>query len=446
MGENEHTGSADEDLAPTDQDAGEPTEEHPQAAPTDYRRNIWLLVIIIVVVVSALVVTLLWKVRVPEEIQALRQPAALPVAAAPLSPARAPRPRPAPVIVSRIIGSDAEVIVASPPLSLPTTGMRYRLGRFFDVTNRVPDFDLKLFVRLPRRWADQGPNLVVSELEEPAFQPAQSVAALMPQERVVVLSSGGQSRVYPVRTLSAYVALYDSIGETPVFLCWNRFTQTARCLAVQLDEREVQWCDAGLLYRGNNVYYDTETGSLWDPFSGTALTGPSAGKSAQAVPVTVWLWEDCRAQHPEALVLTADLEVIGAEQGPTPAAMDVFDPYLESPLIPLELEHFKADATPLPAKTFVLGVASQGQARAYPLAQLSAEGVTTITDSVGGRDLEVHVTSSRTAYATSAGELTDALVMLWFAWVELHPESDVYEAPAPGSVAAPTDASATGGQ
>jgi hypothetical protein len=48
--------------------------------------------------------------------------------------------------------------------------------------------------------------------------------------------------------------------------------------------------------------------------------------------------------------------------------------------------------------------------------------------------VEVVVTSRRTAHARSEGEPVDAAVMLWFAWKENHPETELYEVEEAGQI------------
>ena len=130
---------------------GQVSEGPTPPVPTDFRRNVWLLVIIFAAVTIAWVLSLLWK-RAPQQMANLPQGAAFPEAGSPLPPAQsglpAPRrleaalPPPSRVSVARIIGTQSEVIQAAPPLFLPSGGLTYRLAREFDVTNRAADFQL----------------------------------------------------------------------------------------------------------------------------------------------------------------------------------------------------------------------------------------------------------------------------------------------------------------
>jgi len=423
----------------TDVGDGHEHEERPvpgpapaEVAPTDYRRNVWLLIIIIVVVLLAWALAVFWKVKSSKEIARIEQPASAPApsargAAPPLRPAPPKGPMAVPVAVRKVVGQDTELILASPALRLPT-GEPYRQARYFDVTSRVDGFDPQSLIRIADRRSDQVQALVVASLKGQPFKPASQVTTMAPEERVVVVSLGGQSRAYPVSVLGTTVGVQDRLDGRPVFVCWNRPTQMARCFIAELDGEPVEWRDAGLLYRGNNVLYDRQSGSLWDSATGVAVAGPLAGKRAQVVPVELFTWETWSKANPDVSVLT-----VGVTLGGTPLEVPISptggaDPYVQDPAIPFPLQHVDASSSSLPMKAFVLGVELNGVARAYPLAALADRGTTALTDTVGNTQITLHVTSKRTAYATADGRLIDAPVMLWFAWKELHPQTELYQA------------------
>jgi hypothetical protein len=430
--------------APSEPTAGEQPPEAPppaegEEAPvaTDFRRNVWLLIIVIGVVVFAWVLSLLWK-RVPEQVTELQQPGPRQPVARPRRPVPPP-PRPTPVSISRVVGSEAEVIAASPALTLESGGAPYRLPRLFDVTRRLEGLDVDRLIRMPGQWADQRPVLDLEELPEPPFRNASSLTAVGPSDPVMLVTADGETRAYPVKSVGSFAGVRDTLAGVPVFLCHSPFTRLGRCLVARTDQGPIEWHDSGLIYRGNDVFYDATTGSLWDSLSGQVLTGPQAGARAPALPVVLTTWERLSSEQPEMLVLTVNLTLEGAAAERRRAAERALEVYLREPAPRFELEHFDPTQSPLPAKAFVLGVRIGGQARAYPLTSLHAAGVGVLEDRLGGRDVQVHVTSERTGYATADGETLDGLVMLWFGWLEANPQTDLYvlSGQAPGTGQAP---------
>jgi hypothetical protein len=179
------------------------------------------------------------------------------------------------------------------------------------------------------------------------------------------------------------------------------------------------------------VFYDEQTGSLWDGFDGLALAGPAAGETAQRLPTPVWPWEAWRDAHPGGQVMVATLGNAAASL--TEAANEELRlaQYLRAPSLPVLPKHFKPDESPLPAKAFVLGVSAGDESKAYPLQPLWDSQSEPVEDTVGGTPVRVVVSSARTAHVESPAEGVAADVMLWFAWKEAHPETGVYAAAAP---------------
>ena len=158
-------------------------------------------------------------------------------------------------------------------------------------------------LHLAGRWAEQRPSLAVAGRAEEFFQPAATLTTLQDDERLVVVSIGTETHVYPANLLAMFAGVTDVVGERRVFVSWSPVTQLARCLAAKVDDKPVDWVDAGMVYHGNEVMCDVATGSLWDVATGLALTGPMAEKTAEVLPVQVCLWGPWKAAHADSSVL-----------------------------------------------------------------------------------------------------------------------------------------------
>ncbi len=439
----------------------------PEAAPTDFRRNIYLFVIILAVVVLAWVVSLLYKPSAPAaETSNAPAPAATEQTAQQQAPSGQPAPQTGPsaepVAPIYVVGSNRVLIAASPPQLVKRGQQTFRTAEeTFDVTQRAPSFDPALLMRMPGRWAGQRPVVMAAGKLQELFQPAVTVKDLQPTDRAITVTIGDETHVYPVDLMSSLAGVIDLVGGRQVFVTWSPVTQLARCLDLTVDGKAVQWQDAGLVYRGNEVLIDPATGSLWDSFGGDALSGSMAGKVTQDLIAEVWPWADWVQAHATSNVLVLPGDT------PDKESAQRMESYLSSPSVPIPLAHAPAPppaptapaATGMPAtsgspvtpmaptapstpagpalKSFVLGIAVGKESRAYDLGALFSEGKKELKDSVGGKDFEITVTSPRTAIAASDGKPADASVMLYFGWKEAHPDSTVYGAPAPAAAPAP---------
>lgn len=333
--------------------AGEPVAQEPEgpqvpeAAPTDFRRNIYLLIIILAVVVVAWVVSALTNPSAPAE-QAANAPA--PAASgqkAQQQPAAQtasqPAPRAEPVSPIRVVGSDRVLVAAAPSQLVKRGGQTFRTAEdTFDVTKMAPDFKPALLLRMPGRWAGQRPTIMAAGKLQELFQPAVTVKDIQPTDRVVTVTVGDETHAYPVALLTTMAGVIDQVGGSRVFVTWSPLTQLARCFAAELDGKAVQWQDAGLVYRGDEVLFDAGTGSLWDSLSGSALSGPMAGKAVKDLPAEVWPWADWVKDHATTNVLVLP----GA--APDAKAAERIEAYLSSPDVPIPLAHAAAPAPPRP--------------------------------------------------------------------------------------------------
>jgi hypothetical protein len=103
---------------------------------------------------------------------------------------------------------------------------------------------------------------------------------------------------------------------------------------------------------------------------GEAVDGPLKGTRLEFLPSWLTTWEEWKARHPDSVALSKDIR-------------DVFDPYTRyyaSDDAGVIGETFRDDR--LYVKEFVIGVALNEEAAAYPFSQLNREPV--VNDDVGG--------------------------------------------------------------
>jgi uncharacterized protein DUF3179 len=216
---------------------------------------------------------------------------------------------------------------------------------------------------------------------------------------------------------------------------------------------------------GNEVFKDRETGSRWQQSSLEATSGPLKGAKLKLYPFLLTSWEEWRRLHPSTLVLKPlpgyaeripekNKEIRAGFSGQGAAPDDVL--YRDDRLKP---------------KTMILGVDVEGASKAFPLEALRQ--VRVINDTLGGKAIVVvhqPPSDTTTAFVARAGDrrltfaaakpdastITDretgsqwtpygacvggplkgakleAIVLepeYWFAWVEFHRDTAIYEAP-----------------
>ena len=145
---------------------------------------------------------------------------------------------------------------------------------------------------------------------------------------------------------------------------------------------------SGLLSRSNKVMYDLTTMSVFDTFTGAAVSGPlqDAGVVLELVTVTVSSWDDWKSEHPDTRII--------AEDGGIGRSYDL-DPLRgrddDGPIFPTG----EVDSR-LPAHQQVLGViAPDGTAVAFPVD--AARRALAAGHVVAAAGIDVHTERSRPA-------------------------------------------------
>ncbi|GAB4351909.1 MAG: DUF3179 domain-containing protein [Immundisolibacter sp.] len=266
----------------------------------------------------------------------------------------------------------------------------------------------------------------IPAIDRPRFAAAQD-SRMAPDARVLGIELRGQARAYPVAVLERHEIVNDRIGGRPVVISYCPLCGTGLAFHAEVGGRSVQFGVSGLLYRSNLLLYDRATESLWTQMGGRAISGTLRGQRLTPLPVQHTTWGDWRARHPRSAVLRAPTLTAVRLRGASRYA-----DYARSPDLwqPVGLPDRR-----LPLKEPVIGLAVNGQAKAWPLRALTAAPMP-LHDRVGGQAVNVHYDA-----ATDSAEVRDAdgrplpaTRGYWFAWAAFHPDtligsSDTAQAP-----------------
>lgn len=216
-------------------------------------------------------------------------------------------------------------------------------------------------------------------LEMPATVHRVEERYLAGDDVVFGLQIGGEPRAYPERIVAWHGAVRDEIDGTPVLLLHCVPCGSAAAFEAELGGRERRLVAAGLVYRSRALFVDEETGSLWDPVSGRALTGPAfeAGERLRPLPLRRATWSEWSAIQPATRVLALETGFLRDYSAGAALQAEAEAPGPLYPAAPLDGR--------LPPKERVLGIELDGAAHALPLADLEVAGITTLN--LGGSEL-----------------------------------------------------------
>ncbi len=232
----------------------------------------------------------------------------------------------------------------------------------------------------------------------------------------------GETRAYPRNIMEIREMVNDTLGGRDIAMPYCTLCGSAQVyLTDELPagvERPVMRT-SGLLTRSNKVMYDINSSSVFDTFTGEAVTGPLAqlGLQLEQVGVITTTWGEWKAEHPDTTILAESLAL-----GRDSDLLNTRD--ADGPIFPV------GDVDPrLPAQEPVLGVITEsGQAVAFPadearrvLLDGGEVGVENIT-------LELFGGGVRALESDGAGGGDDAggHQAFWFAWSQFHPDTEIW--------------------
>lgn len=278
-------------------------------------------------------------------------------------------------------------------------------------------------------------------------------------ELVLGLTINDQTRAYPIKLLSLYEVVNDTVGGQPVVITWCPLCYSAVVYVRRLD-RELTFGVSGYLFNNNLVMVDHQSNTYWSQILGEGIRGAYKGQRLPRIPFIMTNWGAWKQDHPDTLLLSA------AKLGNDPQTL--VDPY--TGYYQTEWSGFgsKENDDRLPPKELVIGIRVGDQARAYSASAIAQLGIiqegladlsyllvydpetqsvfiyarqiqdqlltfqydqdagTLIDDQTGSLwDIQTGAAISG-EYAGRTLESIDAMLAFWFAWSDFFPETEVF--------------------
>ena len=161
-----------------------------------------------------------------------------------------------------------------------------------------------------------------------------------------------------------------------------------------IDGERIQFGTSGFLYRSNKLMFDRKTETLWHQFRGVPAVGPlvGSGMELEVLPMTLTVWSDWVAEHPDTTVLDLDTGIYPE---------DAYTPESQNDSAYFAYRYQKDTIFPVPqrnadlrTKEQVFGLAFGDEARAYPLSLFDDQ--TVINDTLAGREVVVFAAGDAT--------------------------------------------------
>jgi hypothetical protein len=135
-------------------------------------------------------------------------------------------------------------------------------------------------------------------------------------DRVIGVSINGESRAYPLFIVNAHEIILDELGGVPIAVTYSPLIDAVGVYKRQQDGEVIDFGVSGLLLDGSLLFYDrrdeSESNTLYEQISGTAILGPRVGTSLERIPgVVIQRWDLWLEDHPESTVILRDPGSLG---------------------------------------------------------------------------------------------------------------------------------------
>jgi hypothetical protein len=271
------------------------------------------------------------------------------------------------------------------------------------------------------------PGGCIPALDDPATTDAAG-GDWYPDERTVFgITVGNESLAIPLNIAETHEAFNLTLGERRLGIPYCTLCGSAQAYFTdQVDGSPVEGADevpvirtSGLLSRSNKVMYDLVTSSVFDTFTGDAVSGPlrEAEVTLSQATVVRSTWAEWKRENPETQIIARDGGINRTyELDPLEGRDD------NGPIFPIGDVDDRLDV-----QEFVVGVLLEdGTALAFPSEEATA--AFNAGESVELNGVELRESGDGLAAVDGAsGEEIAAHEAFWFAWSQFHPDTLLWE-------------------
>ncbi|MEM9324522.1 MAG: DUF3179 domain-containing protein [Bacteroidota bacterium] len=231
---------------------------------------------------------------------------------------------------------------------------------------------------IPReRVFDGGPGKDgIPSLQSPEMLPAKEIQYLAPNDLVLGIKVGDETRAYPHPILDWHEIINDGIGNNNYAVTYCPLTGTGIGWNREVGGEVTTFGVSGLLFNTNLIPYDRRTDSNWSQMMQQSINGELIGQRPEFVLLVETTWSTWQRMYPNSTVTSTNTG-ISRNYGRYP-----YGDYRTSEDLIFPVENF--DST-LPAKERVLGVDINGTQRAYRFELFEERKI--MLDNIGGANV-----------------------------------------------------------
>lgn len=218
----------------------------------------------------------------------------------------------------------------------------------------------------------------IPAIDDPQFESiADADQWLVDDEPAQVVNINGEVKAYPLGILIWHEIVNDTVGGVPVVVTYCPLCNSALTFDRRLGDQLLDFGVSGNLRFSDMIMYDRQTETWWQQLEGVGIIGDLVNQQLTVLPSPVVSWEQLKAAHPDATVLSRDTGY-SRRYGSNPYSLyDTGSPFLFTG---------PTDAR-LKALDRVVAIDEGGETVAFPFEVLEQEKVVPYT--LDGKDLVV---------------------------------------------------------
>ncbi len=148
----------------------------------------------------------------------------------------------------------------------------------------------------------------IPTIYEPKFIPASEVSDLPSTEPVIQVIHDGVAKAYPIRIMIWHEIVNDTIAGLPIVVTYSPLCNVDAVFERAVQDKdgsrqELTFGNTGKLLHANLIFYDRETETWWQQFTGNAIAGKHLEKTLHVVTSQLIPFSEFTEQFPDGLVL-----------------------------------------------------------------------------------------------------------------------------------------------
>lgn len=259
----------------------------------------------------------------------------------------------------------------------------------------------------------------IPSIDQPKFIRPNAADFMLPDDLVVSVTIGEQTRAYPIRVLVWHEIVNDELGGQPIAVTYCPLCGTAMVFSRRVGERTLTFGVSGMLFQSDVLMYDRQTESLWSQLAMKCVSGAQVNTPLEWLPSEHLTWSAWKLKFPTGEVLSTGT---GAQRN---YSGEAYAGYEENPETMFPVPAHRID---LPKKEWVVGVMVDGAARAYPIRSLPANQ--TVTDPAADIAIEITfdpISQQAIVRRKTSGEVLPNVKVYWFAWQAFYPQTTLWK-------------------